>query len=128
MTTPHVPSAIREAGARALFEHDRAPDEPPWEDLPVHDSESYLNAVNTILTAILGMCEVREQQGLRITWVDDSGGLDESWESRGSGWAHNAVAFHQNALAHNPDYPARATLIRRLIITTPAEPTEGAET
>lgn len=83
---------------------------------------------DAVLAAVLGVCEVREQEGLRLDWVDQNGGQAEDWENNRSGWARNAVRLHQHCEATRPDYPARASLIRRLVIVTPAEQvdTEGA--
>jgi hypothetical protein len=40
-----------EAAARALFEHDKATDDPPWETLKDEDRESYHHAARSTLAA-----------------------------------------------------------------------------
>lgn len=141
VTTPPIPPAAMIEAVAAQLAREWTADSngvsptDSWASPPVPPSleenwrERYREAARRVLGAALSVCsEVREQEGLRLDWVDQNGGQAEDWENNRSGWARNAVRLHQHCEATRPDYPARASLIRRLVITSPAEQvdTEGA--
>lgn len=74
-----------------------------------------------LMAALLG-CEVRGEEGLRTTWIASGRDApDDHFDGDQPGWARQAVAFHLDGIANEPDWALRPTLIHRFIITTPAE-------
>jgi hypothetical protein len=63
--------------------------------------------------------EVVEEWGARISHVDHPDEPQDSW--RGRRGAESVVAVQAQRRATNPAWQGRAELIRRLVITTPAE-------
>jgi hypothetical protein len=128
-----------EAGARALFNLDRQAGRDWWSGATPAQRGLYEAKFAAALAAALGVCDVREEWGTKI-WVD--GGEDEAQDDFFAGScreiAQDRVRLHVERRAANPPeeqvtarrWHGNARLIRRLSITTPAEPvdTEGAQT
>lgn len=91
------------------------PDAP--EDFAAHDRGEDLKVMRAVLAAALGVCEVREEEGGRCARDGDVFGQP--------GHAFSARSWLATRSYSQPD----AHLIRRLVITTPAQPvTEGEST
>lgn len=75
-----------------------------------------------ILTAALANCQVRVEEGLRLIWTaTGEDAPDDHFDGNQPGWARTAVAYHLAEIEKNQGWQVVPFLLRRLIITTPAE-------
>lgn len=116
MSPDEIPAAMVEAAARAVHEHGRLEfDEPEWEQLTDAARDSYRKAERLALVAALSVCQVRGEQGVRSVREGDVFGQPGAmWSARS--W-----------LAARSYSQPGAVLIRRLVITTPAQPVTDNE-
>lgn len=117
MDVDQIPAAMVEAAARVMYNADRPPGTDWWGTSSDPDERApYRVKAAGVLAAALGVCEVREEEGGRCARDGDVFGQP--------GHAFSARSWLATRSYSQPD----AHLIRRLVITTPAQPVTEGET
>ncbi len=100
-----------------------------WEYAAWQQFDEYKAAARAVLSAALAGCEVREQEGVRLTFVDAEPGNEhesaDHYDGQDVGWARGVVELHRSMAVERPGWRGRAVLLRRFVITTAPTVVEG---